>query len=171
MKSITVRFSVILMLYGLFAVVSFGQNSERLKFAKGATDGSYTRTIPAQGSIDLVVNAKAGQYMEYTVAYDFKRTDIEAFLTEPDLQDVSQTPKIDERNVFAINTSGDHRLTVNNMTRKSVTFTLYLQITDNDPDADDTVSSGNTDGFERTNFSDTDESGVNIYMELNTGET
>lgn len=140
MKSIIVRFSTILMMFGLFAVVSFGQNSERLKFDKGATSGTYTRTLPAQGSIDLVVNAKKGQYMDYTVAYDFKKSDIEAFLTEPNLQDVSQTPTIDARSVFRINTSGDHRLTVNNMTRKSVTFTLYLQITNDDPDADDSNS-------------------------------
>lgn len=145
MKNITMRFSAILMMLGAFAVVLFGQKTERVKFAAGSTDGSFTRTIPAQGSIDFVISAKAGQYMDYTPAYDFKKTDIQAFLTEFKLQDISQTAKIDERNVFKINTSGDHRLTVNNMTRKSVTFTLYLGITDNDPDADDeNISSGNT---------------------------
>lgn len=147
MKNIIIRFSAILMMLGVFAVVSFGQKTERVKFDKGSTSGTFTRTIPAQGSMDFVINAKARQYMDYTVAYDFKKTDIEAFLTEPNLQDVSQTPTIDARNVFKINTTGDHRLTVNNMTRKSVTITLYLQITDSNPDADDeSMNNGNTGG-------------------------
>lgn len=134
------------MMLGAFAVVSFGQKTERIKFAAGVTSGDYTRTIPANGSIDFVINAKARQYMDYTIAYDFKKSDIEASLTEPGLQDVSQMPTIDARNVFKINTSGDHRLTVNNLTRKSITITLYLQITNNDPDADDTdTSSDNAD--------------------------
>lgn len=141
MKSITVKFSAILMILGAFAVVSFGQKTERVKFAKGATDASLTRTIPANGSIDFIINARAGQYMDYTPAYDFKKTDIEAFLTEPNLQDVSQTATIDARNVFKINTGGDHRLTVNNMTKKSVIITLYLSIFDTDPDSDDTNTS------------------------------
>lgn len=141
MKNITKRFSAILMMLGVFVIVSFGQKTERVKFAAGTTDGTFTRTIPAQGSIDFVINAKAGQYMEYTPAYDFKKTDIQAFLTEPNLQDIWQTAKIDERNVFKINKSGDHRLTVNNMTRKSVTFTLYLGITNNNPDVDDESNS------------------------------
>ena len=171
MKSIIVRFSAILMMLGLFAVVSFGQKTERIKFAAGETSGTYTRTIPAQGSMDFIINAKKGQYMDYNVAYDLKKTDIEAFLTEPNLQDVSQTPKIDERNVFQINTSGDHRLTVNNMTRKSVTFTLYLQITNDDPDADDgSMNAGNTDGFERIDFGNSGETGIDTYIELNVGE-
>ena len=136
MKNKTIRFSAILMILGVFAVVSFGQKTERVKFAAGATDAALTRTIPANGSIDFIITAKAGQYMDYTPAYDFNKTDIEAFLTEPRLQDVSQTANIDTRNVFRINTSGDHRLTVNNMTRKSITFTLYLQISDTDPDVD-----------------------------------
>ncbi len=144
MKNITIRFTAILMMLGAFAVVSFGQKTERVKFDKGATSGTFTRTIPANGSMDFIINAKAKQYMDYTVAYDSKKTDIEAFLTEPDLQDVSQTPTIDARNVFKTNTGGDHRLTVNNMTRKSVTITLYLQITSTDPDVDDGMSSDDT---------------------------
>ena len=146
MKILMIKSAAILMMLGVFAMISFGQKTERVKFDKGATDGTFTRTIPANGSMDFVINAKAKQYMDYTVAYDFKKTDIEAFLTEPNLQDISQTATIDGRNVFRINTSGDHRLTVNNMTRKSVTFTLYLQITNTDPDADDEdMSSNNSD--------------------------
>lgn len=145
MKITAIRFSAILMIIGALAAVSLGQKTERVKFAGGATDASLTRTIPANGSMDFIINAKARQYMDYTVAYDFKKTDIEAFLTEPHLQDISQTPKIDERNVFRIKTSGDHRLTVNNMTRKNVTITLYLQVTNDDPDADDSATSDNAD--------------------------
>jgi flagellar basal body rod protein FlgB len=145
MKSTTVRFAAILMMLGVFAIVSLGQKTERVKFAAGSTQASFTRTIPARGSIDFVINAKAGQYMDYTPAYDLKKTDIQVFLTEPKLQDASRKAKIDERNVFKINTSGEHYLTVNNMTGKNVTFTLYLQVTNEDPDADDSeTSSGNT---------------------------
>lgn len=148
MKNKSIRFSAMLMMLGLFAIASFGQKTERVKFAKGETSGYYTRTLPAQGSIDFIVNAKAGQFMDYTVAYDFNKSDIGAFLTEPNLQDISQTPKIDERNVFPVNTGGDHRITVNNMTRKSVTITLYIQVTNDDPDADNdddgSMNAGNT---------------------------
>lgn len=173
MKNITIKLSAILMMLGVFAIASFGQKTERVKFDKGATEGTFTRTIPAEGSMDFVINAKAGQYMDYTPAYDLKKNDIQAVLTEPNLQDVSQTAKIDERNVFAINTSGDHRLTVNNMTRKSVTFTLYLSITNNDPDRDDsnTSSGGNDDGNDRIDFAGADPSGVELSMELRPGET
>lgn len=140
MKNTTIRFSAILMILGLFTLASFGQKTERVKFAVGETSGNYTRTIPANGSIDFVINAKAGQYLDYTPAYDLKKTDVEAFLTEPKMQDVSQEAKTDARNVFKVAKGGDHRLTVNNTTGKSVTMTLYISIFDTDPDADDAGS-------------------------------
>lgn len=142
-------FSVIVIMFGLLAVAAFGQKTERIKFAKGTSEGAFTRTIPAQGSIDFIVHAKAGQFLEYTPAYDFKKTDLQAVLTEPRLQDISQTSAIDQRNVFQINSTGDHRLTVNNMTRKSVTFTLYIQITDEDPNADDSADGSDSGEPER----------------------
>lgn len=174
MKNITTKFTAILMIFGAFAVVSFGQKTERVKFVKGETNGTFTRTLPANGSMDFIINAKTGQYMDYNVAYDFKKTDIGAFLSEPNLQDVSQTPAIDQRNVFAVNTSGDHRLTVNNMTSKRVTFTLYISIFDSDPDVDegDGMSAGGAGGDDverielarNTVFTD-------IEMTLDPGET
>lgn len=104
------------------------QKTERVQFASGKTDGAYTRDIPAEGSIDFVMNAKKGQTIDYTVGYDFKDSDIEAFLTEPELQDISQTAPPKDRQEFKVNKTGDHRITVNNTTKKKVTITLYLDI-------------------------------------------
>lgn len=106
----------------------YPQKTERVQFASGKTDGSYTREIPAEGSIDFVMGAKKGQIIDYTVGYDFNDKDIEVFLTEAGLQDISQTAAPKEHKEFRVNKTGDHRLTVNNMTKKKVTITLYLDI-------------------------------------------
>jgi len=129
MKSIAVRLSAVLMMLGAFAVVSFGQKSERVKFAAGKTDGSFTRTIPAQGSIDFVFNARSGQRMQYSVIYENgSDTDIEAFLSEPGSQDVANTSAANENNEFMIKKTGDHRITVNNKTGNKVTVQFGLSI-------------------------------------------
>lgn len=104
------------------------QKTERVQFGSGKTDGYWTRDIPAEGSIDFVMNAKKGQTIGYTVGYDFKDSDVEAFLTEPGLQDISQIAAPKETKEFTVNKSGDHRLTVNNTTKKKITITLYLDI-------------------------------------------
>lgn len=101
---------------------------ERVKFAKGEVSTSVTKEIPANGSVEFIINAKKGQTMGYTIGYDFRDSDIEAFLTEPGLQDVSKTSGPKDRNEFVVKRSGDHRLMVNNTTKKKVTITLYLDI-------------------------------------------
>lgn len=103
-------------------------NSVRVQFAKGETSTMLTKDIPANGSVDFLINAQKGQRMEYTVGYDFKDSDIEAFLTEPGLQDISLSSGPKEPQQFDVQKSGDHRLTVNNTTGKKVTITLYLDI-------------------------------------------
>lgn len=103
-------------------------NSVRVQFARGESSVSLTKTIAANGSIDFLINAKKGQTMSYTVGYDFKDSDVEAFLTEPGLQDISLQSGPKEPKEFRIKKSGDHRLTVNNTTRKKITITLYLDI-------------------------------------------
>lgn len=107
---------------------STNSNAIRVQFAKGETSTSITKEIPANGSVDFLINAAKGQKMEYTIGYDFKDSDIEAFLTEPGLQDISKTSGPKDRQEFVVKRSGDHRLTVNNTTRKKITITLYLTI-------------------------------------------
>lgn len=102
--------------------------SERVQFGAGKTDGSWTRDIPAGGAIDFVIGAKKGQTMGYEIGYDFNDKDVEAFLTEPGSQDISQQAGPKERNEFAIAKSGDHHLRVTNTTNKKITITLYLDI-------------------------------------------
>jgi hypothetical protein len=101
---------------------------ERVRFAKGETSTTLTREIPANGSIDFIITANKGQTMGFTVGYDFKDSDIQAFLTEPGLQDISLSSGPKKPNEFVIKKTGDHRLTVNNMTRKKITMTLYLNL-------------------------------------------
>lgn len=106
-----------------------GQNSERVEFAAGKTETSLTRTIPADGSIDFVFNARSGQRMQYSVNYqNGSDTDIEAFLTEPGSQDISNTSAANENNEFMIKKTGDHRITVNNKTGNDVTVDFGLSI-------------------------------------------
>ncbi len=44
------------------------------------------------------------------------------------MQDISLTSGPKEPNEFVIKKTGDHRLTVNNTTKKKITITLYLDI-------------------------------------------
>lgn len=106
-----------------------GQKPERIEFAAGKTLTNLTRSIPANGSIDFVVNARSGQRMQYSVIYDDGAdSDIEIFLTEPGLQDISNTSPANENNEFIIKKTGDHRITVNNTTGKSVNANFGISI-------------------------------------------
>lgn len=106
-----------------------GQNSERVEFAPGKTVTNLTRTIPANGSVDFIFNARSGQRMQYSVIYDSgSDTDIEAFLTEPGQQDISNASAANENNEFMIKKTGDHRITVNNTTGDKVSVQLGLSI-------------------------------------------
>ena len=108
---------------------SSGQKPERVEFAAGKTVTNLTRTIPANGSIDFVFNARSGQRMQYSVMYDNgSDTDIEAFLTEPGSQDISNTSAANENNEFMIKKTGDHRITVNNKTGNKVSVNFGLSI-------------------------------------------
>jgi len=114
--------------------VSTNSNEVRVQFAKGETSTMITKDIAANGSVDFLINAKKGQLLEYTVGYDFRDSDVQAFLTEPGMQDISHSSGPKDRQEFTIQKSGDHRLTVNNTTKKKITITLYLDI--NNPEND-----------------------------------
>jgi membrane carboxypeptidase/penicillin-binding protein PbpC len=101
---------------------------ERVKIASGENSAHLTRNIPANGSIDFLINVKKGQKMGMQLSYEGKASDIEGFLSEPGLQDTELTLKAEERKEFDVKTNGDHRLTVVNQTGKKITFTLYTDI-------------------------------------------
>ena len=103
-------------------------NAVRVTIPKGDNNANITKEISANGSIDFLINVKKGQELGFEVGYDFKDGDIEAFLTEPEMQDISASSGPKTRKVFKVNKSGDHRLTVNNTTRKKVTITLYVDV-------------------------------------------
>lgn len=106
-----------------------GEKPERIQFAAGKTDTSLTRTIPANGSLDFVFNAQSGQRLQFSVMYENgSDTDIEIFLTEPGMQDISQSSAANENTEFIIKKTGDHRITVNNTLDKPVTATLGVSI-------------------------------------------
>ncbi len=103
--------------------------SERVEFAAGKTVTNLTRTIPANGSIDFIFNARSGQRMQYSVNYENgSDTDIEAFLTESESQDVSNTSAANENNEIMIKKTGDHRITVNNKTGNEVSINFGLSV-------------------------------------------
>jgi len=102
--------------------------SERVQFKKGESSAMLTREILPNGSIDFIINARKGQTMSFTVGYDFKDSDVEVFLNEPDLQDISLFAAPKAPYEFVVKKSGDHRLIVSNTTNKKITITLYLDI-------------------------------------------
>lgn len=110
------------------ALAGSNSNSVRVQFAKGATSTSITKDIPANGSIDFLLNVKKGQTMGFTVGYDFKDDDVNYALYEPNSKDVTMSAGPKEPQEFAVKMSGDHRLTVNNTTKKKITITLYVDI-------------------------------------------
>ena len=101
---------------------------ETVRFGKGKTDAALTRTISPISTIDFSMYAKKGQTISFTIGYDFKDSDIEGFLTEPNLQDISLTTGPKSPNEFKVNTTGSHRLTVHNTSKKKITVTLYVGI-------------------------------------------
>ena len=105
------------------------QNSEIVEFESGKTVTNLTRTVPANGSIDFVANARSGQRMQYSVIYDGgSDTDVEVFMTEPGAQDITNTSAANENNEFMIKKTGDHRITVNNTTGNKVSVKFGLSI-------------------------------------------
>ncbi len=102
--------------------------TETVQFAKGKTDTYVTRSINASSSIDLNLPAKKGQTIVFTIGYDFKDSDIEAFLTEPTLQDISLRTGPKSTNDFRVTKTGNHRLTIHNTSKKKITMTLYVNI-------------------------------------------
>ena len=106
-----------------------GQKPERVTFAAGKTETTLKRTIPANNSIEFVANARTGQRMQYSVIYDSgSDTDIDLFLTEPGLQDISNTAAANEPVEFMIKKTGDHRFTIQNKTGKKVDVNFGLVI-------------------------------------------
>lgn len=100
----------------------------RVQFAKGETSTSVTKDIPANGSVDFLIDVKKGQTMEYTVGYDFEDSDIISYLGEPGDQDASIPVAPKAPQTFVVKKSGDHRLEVTNKTKKKITITLYLDV-------------------------------------------
>lgn len=101
---------------------------ERIQFAKGETSTSVTKDIPANGSVDFLINVKKGQKMGFTVGYDFKDSDVNYALYEPDTKNVTMSAGPKEPQEFEVKMNGDHRLAVNNTTNKKITITLYLDV-------------------------------------------
>jgi hypothetical protein len=99
-----------------------------VKFAAGQSDAALTKSIAASSSIDFIMNAKKGQTIGFTIGYDFKDSDIQGFLTEPGSQDISLKTGPKSPNSFAVNKTGNHRLTVHNTSKKKITMTLYIDI-------------------------------------------
>lgn len=102
------------------------QNFVRILFPKGDNSANVTKEIPANGSLDFLVNVKKGQTFGFQVGYEGKASDVRAFLTEPDLQDVTIESGPEERKEFKIKKTGDHRITINNMSKKKITITIYV---------------------------------------------
>ncbi len=107
---------------------SESKSESRVQFAKGETSTSVTKDIPANGAVDFLFNIKQGQTVGYTIDYDFKESDITAYLGEPGDQDTSipVRPKVPQK--FVVKKSGDHRLEVTNTTKKKATITLFLDV-------------------------------------------
>lgn len=101
---------------------------ERIQFAKGETSTSVTKDIPANGSVDFLINVKKGQKMGFTVGYDFNDNDVNYALYEPNTKDVTMSAGPKEPQEFDVKMNGDHRLVINNTTKKKVTITLYLDV-------------------------------------------
>lgn len=107
---------------------STNANAVRVQFAKGETSTMITKDIPANGSVEFLVNVKKGQKMDFTIGYDFKDSDIYYALFEPNTKDVTMSAGPKDHQEFSVKMSGEHRLIVTNTTKKKITFTLYLDV-------------------------------------------
>lgn len=118
-------------LLSIFTQFVYAQSAAKpitVKFPAGKSDAALTQNIGASSSIDFVIYAKKGQTLDFAIGYDFKDSDVQGFLTEPGLQDISLKTGPKSPNLFAVNETGNHRLTVHNTTKKKITITLYMTI-------------------------------------------
>jgi hypothetical protein len=121
-----------LILASMFILVSFASaqtlKKETVRFARGSSEASLTRTLAPNASIEFSINARRGQTMNYTVGYDFAETDLEAFFTEAQSQNAISIEPKNPNNETVLRATGNHRILVKNKTRKRVTFTLYVDV-------------------------------------------
>ena len=119
----------VLMMIGAFAVISFAQDiKEKVQLKAGGEGKSLTKTLAPDSSLEVTFKANSGQTISYTAGYDFKDSDLSVYLGKIGFDEVLKSSGPKEPNEFIIKKTGDHRLTVNNTTKKKVTITLYLDI-------------------------------------------
>lgn len=106
---------------------------ETVQFAKGKSEAHLKRTLGAIGSITFDFVAKKGQRLNYSVNYGGTNSDIEVFLTEPNSQKEVSRSWANEPNELQLNTSGSHKVTINNTKNKAVPidFGIVIENTNN----------------------------------------
>jgi len=118
-----------LMMIGALAALSFGQETkERVQLKAGSDTKSLTRTIGPNGSVDVTFRVTAGETIGFTAGYDFKDSDIQVFLMKTGDQDTLKTSGPKAPNEYLVSETGDYNVLVRNMTRKSITTTIYLDL-------------------------------------------
>ena len=127
-KSISFGLEVIIDMSTSASTNTDSSDLERIEFARGETSASVTKDIPANSEVGFLFNVKKGQTINYTVGYDFKASDIIAYLGEPGDQDASIPAVSKAPQTFVVKKSGDHFLSVRNTTKKKITITLYLDV-------------------------------------------
>jgi len=129
MKKITMKSLAMLMMVGALAVLSLAQNTkERVQLIAGSDTKALTRTIGPNGSVEVSFKAKAGQTVGFTAGYDFKDSDIQVYFMQTGAQDYLKESGPKAPNEVLIDETGDYNVLVRNMTRKSITTTIYLDL-------------------------------------------
>lgn len=117
------------MMIGAFAIISFAQDTkEKVQLKAGGETKALTRTIGPNGSVQVGFRVNAGQTVGFTAGYDFKDSDIQVFFMQTGAQDTLKESGPKAPNEVLVDETGDYHVLVRNMTRKSITTTIYLDL-------------------------------------------
>jgi hypothetical protein len=126
MKTIVKSLTVLMML-GAFAIVSFAQDRETVKFPKGKTSITMQKNI---GEIPDVrtfeVRAKKGQKLTFKV--DSKVNDYKITLSRDGKQDYEFEAKTGESKDYKVPKNGTYYITIANFESKSAPFTITVSL-------------------------------------------
>lgn len=115
------------MMVGAFALVSFTQERETVKFPKGKTSVTMQKNIGETPDVrTLEIKAKKGQKLTFRV--DSKVTDYKITLSRDGEQDYEFEAKTGESKEYKVPKNGTCYITIANYESKSYLFTITVSL-------------------------------------------
>lgn len=127
LKNAAIKSLAVLMMLAMFSLTLFAQDGrEKIKFAKGKSSVTLKRIVSGDaGAITFSLTAKKGQVIKFTVDGN---PDLGISLCETGSQDFILEAEPGKSNEYKVAKSGEHFITVVNLSNTKANFTLQLTI-------------------------------------------